>query len=143
LVLASDIVVAGPESQFGLPEPRRGIVAGLVSPLLNFRIGGGYAARLLLTGELIAAQEAWRVNLYHEIVANELVWARANELAGHCARCAPEALQLTKKMLNETIGEHLGVLLAAGAAASATARTTEAAAEGLRAFQEKCEPKWQ
>jgi methylglutaconyl-CoA hydratase len=142
LVLASDIVVAGPEARFGLPEPRRGIVAGLVSPLLAFRIGGGCAARLLLTGELIAAQEAWRMNLYHEMVANELVWARANELAGQCARCAPESLLLTKKMLNETIGEHLGVLLAAGAAASATARTTDAAAEGLRAFLEKREPKW-
>src|SRR5687768_8649867 len=34
LMLASDIVIATPEAKFGLPEPRRGIVAGLVSPLL-------------------------------------------------------------------------------------------------------------
>jgi 1,4-dihydroxy-2-naphthoyl-CoA synthase len=45
-------------------------------------------------------------------------------------------------MLNETIGEHLFTLLSAGAAASATARTTEAAEEGLAAFLEKRQPKW-
>jgi hypothetical protein len=45
-------------------------------------------------------------------------------------------------MLNETIGEHLFTLLSAGAAVSATARTTEAAAEGLAAFVEKREPEW-
>src|SRR5688500_488798 len=36
LVLASDIVIATSESKFGLPEPRRGLVAGLVCPLLTF-----------------------------------------------------------------------------------------------------------
>jgi methylglutaconyl-CoA hydratase len=142
LVLASDIVIATNDSKFGLPEPRRGLVAGLVSPLLAFRIGAGYAAKLLLTGELISAEEARRVNLFHELVAPDVVWARAHEIAVECAKSAAESLLLTKKMLNETIGETLGMLLASGAAASATARTTEAAAEGLAAFLEKREPKW-
>ncbi len=143
LVLAADITIATPEATFGLPEPRRGIVAGLVAPLLTFRIGGGHAARLLLAAELIDAGDAHRLGIYQELVKSDLVWARANEVAAECAKSAPEALQLTKRMLNETIGEHLGTLLAAGAAASATARTTEAAAEGLAAFLEKREPKWQ
>ena len=52
------------------------------------------------------------------------------------------AIQLTKRMLNETIGEHLSTLLNAGAAVAATARTTEAAEEGLAAFVEKREPQW-
>ncbi len=43
IVLASDIVLAAPEATFGLPEPKRGIVAGLVAPILEFRIGGGRA----------------------------------------------------------------------------------------------------
>jgi methylglutaconyl-CoA hydratase len=142
LVLASDIVVATPDARFGLPEPRRGIVAGLVAPLLVFRVGGGHAARLLLLADLIDAAEAHRIGLYHEVVESNVVWARANQLAAECAKSAPESIQLTKRMLNETIGEHLETLLAAGAAASATARTTEAAAEGLAAFLEKREPKW-
>ena len=141
-MLASDIVIGTPEAKFGLPEPRRGIVAGLVSPLLVFRIGASHAANLLLTARTIEPVEAQRMGLFHEIVPGELVWARAQELAGEVAKCAPEAIQLTKRMLNETIGEHLGTLLSAGAAASATARTTEAAREGLAAFLEKREPKW-
>src|SRR5688500_20019837 len=142
LLLASDIVVGTPGAKFGLPEPRRGIVAGMVSPLLVFRIGASHAASLLLTARTIEAAEAQRIGLYHEIVAGDLVWARAQEIAGEIAHSAPEAIQLTKKMLNETIGEHLGTQLSAGAAASATSRTTDAAREGLAAFLEKREPKW-
>lgn len=142
LVLASDIVLGTPEARFGAPEPRRGLVSGLVAPLLTFRIGGGPAANLLLTARLIAAEEAHRLGVYHELAASDLIWARAQEIAQECAKSAPECLQLTKRMLNETIGENLGTLLSAGAAASATARTTEAAGEGLQAFVEKRDPRW-
>jgi len=142
LVLASDLVVAAREATFGLPDPRRGLVAGMVSPLLAFRIGGSQAARLLLTAELIDADEAHRRGLFHEIVENDVLWARCAELARRCEQSAPEALQLTKKMLNETVAEHLDTMLSAGAAVSATAHTTEAAAEGVAAFLEKRQPKW-
>jgi enoyl-CoA hydratase/carnithine racemase len=140
LVVASDLVIASKNARFGLPEPRRGIVAGLVAPLLVFRVGAGQAARLLLSSALIEAAEAHRIGVYHELVDD--VAARARELVLECAQGAREALQLTKRTLNETIGEHLSTLLAAGAAASATARTTAAAAEGLQAFLEKREPNW-
>jgi methylglutaconyl-CoA hydratase len=143
LVLASDIVVATNSAAFGLPEPRRGIVAGLVAPLLWFRAGGGWAAHLLLTARLVTAQESLAKGIYHELVDADLVWARAHQLAEECSRSAPEALQLTKQMLNQTIGEDLDTLLTAGAAVSATARTTEAAQEGLAAFLQKREPNWQ
>lgn len=142
LLLASDLVLAAPSAEFALPEPRRGIVAGIVSPLLFFRVGGSQSANLLLTARTIGAEEAHRIHLVHEIVASDLLWARGHALAGEIARCAPEAIQLTKRLLNETIGEHLETLLSAAAAASATARTTSAAAEGLAAFIEKREPKW-
>ncbi|MFO0900202.1 MAG: enoyl-CoA hydratase/isomerase family protein [Pirellulales bacterium] len=142
LVLASDLAIAARSASFGLPEPLRGIVAGMVSPLLMFRLGGAHAARLLLTAQPIDAAEALRIGLVSELVGEDQIWARAAQLAEQIARCAPEAVQLSKRMLNETIGESLPMLLSAGAAASATARTTEAAAEGLAAFREKREPKW-
>jgi len=142
LALACDIVLATDSAAFGLPEPRRGLVAGMIAPLLAFRIGAGRAAYLLLSAQAIPAAEAHRIGLYHELLPADHLWPRANELAGQCAACAPEALLLTKRMLNETIGEHLTTMLTAGAAVSATARTTEAAAEGLSAFLEKREPIW-
>ena len=142
LMLASDIVLATHNATFGLPEPRRGIVAGMVSPLLAFRIGAGRSARLLLESATIDAAEAYRIGLYHDLIEPDKLWAQATEVANQCAQGAPEALQLTKRMLNETIGEHLFTLLSAGAATSATARTTEAAAEGVAAFLEKRPPVW-
>ena len=142
LVLASDIVVGCAAATFGLPEPRRGIVAGTVSPLLAFRIGAGHAARLLLTSAMIDADQAVKLGLYHELVPADKVWARAKQLAEECAKGAPEAVQLTKRMLSETIGNHLATQLATGAAFSATARTTSAAEEGINAFREKRPPDW-
>jgi methylglutaconyl-CoA hydratase len=142
LVLASDIVVAAPTAQFGLPEPRRGIIAGVVAPLLAFRAGGSTAARLLLTSILITADEALRLNIYHELIDEPRLWARSAQIAEDCAAGAPEALQLTKRLLYETIGEQLSTQLTVGAAMSATSRTTEAAQEGLAAFIEKRKPEW-
>jgi methylglutaconyl-CoA hydratase len=109
---------------------------------LAFRIGGGRAAYALLTAEPIGGDEAQRIGLVHELVKTDQLWPRGQQLAGGFAKSAPEALLMTKRMLNEVIGEELTTQLAAGAALSATARTTEAAKEGLAAFLEKREPKW-
>lgn len=142
LVMACDLVIATPSATFGFPEPKRGIVAGMVAPLLAFRGGGSHAAWLLLTAQIIGAEEARRIGLFHELIADDKLWARANQVIGEIAKSAPEAIQMTKRLLNETIGEQLLSQLAAGAAASAASRTTEAALEGLNAFREKREPKW-
>jgi methylglutaconyl-CoA hydratase len=142
LVLASDIVIAAETARFGLPEPRRGLVAGVIAPLLAFRVGSGHAARLLLTSSLIDSAEAARIGIFHETIDENRVWARAMEVARECATGAPEAIQLTKRLITETLGEHLGTQLSAGAVASATSRTTESAREGIAAFIEKREPRW-
>src|SRR5262245_16810233 len=114
LVLASDLVVASAEAKFGLPEPKRGVVAGMVAPLLAFRLGASHAANLLLTARLIDCGEAHRIGLVHEIAKSDFVWARAQEIAVEVATSAPESIQLTKRLLNETIGEHLATLLTVG-----------------------------
>ncbi len=142
LVLACDLVIASHSARFGFPEPRRGIVAGIVAPLLSFRTRGADTAFMLLTGSIVDAEYAQRAGFVHELVDSEQIWARAFELAKECAQGAPEAITLTKKMLNETIGNTLFSLLAAGAALSGTARTTAAAGEGLQAFLEKRDPDW-
>lgn len=142
LVLACDIVVATPSAQFGLPEPRRGLIAGVVAPLLAFRVGGSAAARLLMTSALYPAGETLRLGIYHELIDEPRLWARCAQLGEECAAGAPESMQLTKRLLYETIGEQLATQLSVGAAMSATARTTEAAQEGLTAFVEKRRPEW-
>ena len=143
LVVASDIVVASTEATFGLPDPRQGLVAGVVAPLLCARLGTGQAARLLLTSETIEANEGHRLGLFHELSAPENVWARAMEIAQQCALGAHEAVQLTKRLLHETAGEQLATQLSAGAIMRATSCTTESGQEGIAAFLENRSPNWQ
>jgi len=142
LALASDIVVASEDAHFGLPDPRHGLVAGVAAPLLCHRLGAGRATPLLLTSATIDAKEAHRIGLFHELVAPDKVWARAMELAKDCAAGAPEAIGLTKRLLNENFGEPLETQLAAGAVMRATSCTTEAAQEGLAANAEQRPPLW-
>jgi len=73
LVMACDLVVASEKARFGFPEPRRGIVAGMVAPLLAFRVGAAHAAYLLLTARVVEASEAHRYGLFHEVVADEKI----------------------------------------------------------------------
>jgi methylglutaconyl-CoA hydratase len=142
LVLASDLVLATSDACFGFPEPRRGLVAGIVTPLLVFRAGASTAAHLLLTAESVSAERMRELGIYHRIVARDMGWAEGHEVAKQCAESAPEAIQLTKRTLNETVGEHLTTLFCAGASATAAARTTEAANEGITAFLDKRAPVW-
>ena len=142
LVLASDLVVASPDASISFPECRRGLAPGLVAPLLAFRLGTGWAANLLLTGRSADAEECIQRGIFHETCPHDSLWARAHALATECAEAAPQSLQMTKQLLNETIGDALRTNLTAGAAMSAAARTTEASVEGVDAFLEKRPPEW-
>ncbi|MCA9218560.1 MAG: enoyl-CoA hydratase/isomerase family protein [Planctomycetales bacterium] len=142
LVLASDIVIDCEDASYGVPEPRRGLVASLVAPLLAFRIGGGHAAELLLRAKTIPAERALQLGLCHETVDAVKLWARAGEIANEISESASEAIALTKRNLYEGVGEQLSTLMSVGAASTATARTTSAASEGIAAFNEKRPPEW-
>jgi enoyl-CoA hydratase/carnithine racemase len=142
LVAACDMVLAAPRATFGCPEARRGLSAGIAVPLVAFRLGAGQAGHLLLRGHAIDAQEAYRIGLVHELVEYDLLWARGREWVEEIARSSPVALAMTKRVLNETVGEPILSYLATAAAATATARTTADAEEGVGAFLEKRPPKW-
>ncbi len=142
LALAADLIVASTRASFSAVAVRRGLVGGATAALLAFRFGSALASRLALTGEAIDANEAYRLGMCGKPVVPEQVWVAAGELAGQCALAPREAVQATKRLLNEGIGEALLTQLSAGAADSATACTTESASEGIRAYLENRDPKW-
>lgn len=142
LVLACDLVVASHRATFSVPSAKLGLVSGLVVPMLNFRAGGGIASRMVLGGDELSAIEAREVGLVHHVVESDRVWVRASTWIDAMSAGAAEALQLSKRVLNEMVGEGLTTMLASGAAAMATGMTTEAAEEGLKAFTEKRDPQF-
>jgi methylglutaconyl-CoA hydratase len=137
LVLACDLVIASHRATFSVPAPRLGLVSGLLAPLLCFRSGASVASQFLLGGSELSAAEAKNVGLVHHVVEPEQTWVRACTWVDSISQGAAESLQLTKKVLNEMVGETLQTMLSGGSAATATALTTEAASEGLAAFAEK------
>jgi len=137
LMLAADLVVASEGATISFPEPQRGLVAGLAAPLLAFRVGAGQAARLMLSPAKVTSSQCQSLGLFHELVASDLVWARSHEIAKEVATGSHQSILLSKQMINETIGEQLFTQLSIGAANTASARTTDAAAEGIKAFLEK------
>ena len=143
LALASDMVIASPNCQLELPGVRHGQVAGLVAPLLSFRCGAGVAARMLLGSERLDVSEAHRLGIVHHVVPSELVWAKANQLVTEISMGAAESVQMSKRLLNEMIGESLFSQLFSGAAMMATACSTGVSKEGLLAFAEKRPPKFE
>ncbi len=142
LMLAADIVIAAESAQLKMPEATLGLNAGLTAPLMAFRIGTGTTSDLLISGKTVTATSGQDMGLFHEVVGDDLVWARAQQLAVQCAEGAPHSHLLTKQMLNETVGESLFTQLSIGAANTASARTTELAGEGVEAFLEKRKPNW-
>lgn len=142
LMLASDLVIASDRAKLVLPETRRGLVAGLAAPLLQFRVGAARAASLLYLNAVLDAELAYNYGLVHQVVEDRLIWIKSQEWVQEIALAAPQAVLLTKQLLNETIGESVFTQLSIGAANMAAARTTDAAKEGVTAFLEKRQPHW-
>ena len=142
MVLASDLVVISPRAEFQVPSSRLGLVSGLTVPLAAFRLGASTASRLVLGGQRLDAQQAEQVGLSHRQVPSDQIWAAANEWACTIAESSAESIQLSKRLLNEMVGESLMMSLASGAAMLATACSTESAIEGLNAFKDKRPPKF-
>lgn len=142
LALAADLIVASKRASFGAVAVRRGLVGGATTALLSFRFGAAITARMVLTGQPVDAAQASRWGLCDEPVDSEQIWVAANELAIRCGNAPREAVQATKRLLNEEVGEMLLSQLSAGAADSATSCTTESATEGIESFLEARDPVW-
>src|SRR5436309_5895815 len=96
LVTVCDLAVAAPEAKFGYPEVRRGLVAAMVMPHLMRHVGERMARYLLLSGELIDAQEAVRAGFLNEVAPANQIHDRATARARSLAEGGPQALALTK-----------------------------------------------
>jgi methylglutaconyl-CoA hydratase len=140
LVAVCDLAVAAPVAKFGYPEVRRGLVAAMVLPHLLRHVGERMARFLLLTGELIGADEAQQAGLINAVVPIEQMQQQAQEWAQYLAEGGPAALAQTKELLRRF--SHQKVSVEEAARASAAPRLTEECRQGLEAFFAKKPAPW-
>jgi len=140
LVTVCDIAIAVPEARFGYPEVRRGLVAAMVMPHLMRHVGERMARYLLLSGDVIGANEAAQAGLINEVVAADKLIERATAIAKACAEGGPNALALTKTYLRQFSRQ--AVSIEDAAKASAAPRLTDECQLGLRAFFGKQPAPW-
>lgn len=136
MLLAADVVVSGSSGCLSFPEVKLGLVAGVSAPLARMRLGVSLAQRMMLTAETIEADALLQMGVVAEIVADDLVWARCHERAGELAENQAQAMLMTRRLLNESLSEHLITEMAVGAAAMAAARTTQSANEAVEQWLE-------
>lgn len=143
LLQATDIRVVSEDAQFGLPEPRWGLLpAGGSTVRLARQIPYCRAMELLLTGEMIDAEEALAIGLVNRVVPSAEVDSVAMELAATIAANGKVAVQTIKRSVLETSGLALREAFAIEANHAREIFLTEDAVEGPLAFSEKRAPRF-
>ena len=138
LALSSDIRIAADTTRIGFPEVQRGWVGGGgASQLLPRLIGHGRAARLLLLGDPIAAEEAHRLGLVEEVVPDAMLLPRARELAAKLASLSPVAVQSVKAALRMAMEAPLSAGLTYENEMNVLCFSAGDHLEGIRAFNQK------
>ncbi|BDV41843.1 crotonase [Geotalea uraniireducens] len=138
LALSCDIRLAAESARFGQPEVNLGIIPGFGgSQRLPRLVGRGRALELLLTGEMIDAQEAWRLGLVNRVVPAAELLAEVRGLARKIAAKGLVALRLCKEAVIN--GQELDLERACTYEADLFALTfaTEDQREGMTAFLDK------
>jgi enoyl-CoA hydratase/carnithine racemase len=142
-VLACDIAIAAEHARLGLPEPRRGIMAGAGGVhRLPRQVPLKTAMGMILTGELISAQEALRIGLVNEVVPIGRLMETAESWAQRILDCAPLAVQASKQAA--LAGLHMSMQDAQAARRALQNRlfSSADATEGPVAFAQKRKPVW-
>lgn len=141
LALACTLRVASEDARFGSPEVNLGIMPGDgATQRLPRLIGLGRAMEMVLTGELINAQEACRIGLINKVVPREELMGAVEKLALHIASKAPLAVQCIKEAVNRSLEVGLYEGLAHESYLHALTCATEDKKEGVSAFLEKRKP---
>ncbi len=143
LLLSTDIRVAAPHARFGLPEVKWSIYPfGGATIKLVQQIGYVQAMDLLLTARLIDAAEAARLGLINQVVEADRVLPTALEIAERIAKNSPSAVQAVKQQISATIADHAKSREALEQQLGDRVRGGKDFQEGVAAFREKRQPKY-
>ena len=144
LMLATDIRAAVPEARFGLPEVKWSIYpfGGSTTKLMQ-QIGYVHAMDLLLTGRLIDAEAALRLNLINRVIPRRALMEWAVETATMIAGNSPSAVQAVKRQVSGAVADHVLAREDLDQALGGAVRAGPHFAEGVAAFREKRQPRYE
>src|SRR5881394_2412235 len=138
IAMACTMRLASETAKLGQPEVKLGILPGYGgTQRLPRLVGKGIAMQLLLTGEMITAQEAHRIGLVNEITAPADLIPRAEAIAQKIIANGPLAVQYTMEAVNKGTETPLAEGLYLEAVLFGAACATEDKREGTSAFMEK------
>ena len=143
LALATDLIVASTESAFGIPEVKRGLVAGGGGLLrLPRRIPYQIAMELALTGDSVPAARAHELGLVNVLAEPGKVLEAALALAEKITANGPLAVAATKRIITESQGWHPDEAFKKQVEIFGPVFMSDDAKEGAIAFAEKRPPRW-
>ena len=141
LAMACDIRLASETAKFGQPEVTLGLTAGFGgTQRLPRQVGKGLASEILFTGDIIDAQEAYRIGLVNHVYPLNNLMEEALKLANRIAGRAPTAVQLSKSAIQRGINMDLDSAQAYEAEIFALTFSTQDQKEGCTAFLERRKP---
>lgn len=141
LALACDLRIASKNASMGLAEVKVGSMPGAGgTQSLPRAIPQAIAMKMLLTGERIDAQEAYRIGLISDLVEQEELMETAENIAQSIAKNAPLAINAIKKLATEGADMSLENGIAMERLMFGNLRDTEDRIEGRKAFAEKRKP---
>jgi len=143
LLLSCDIVVASEKAKIGQPEVKIGIPPGFGGTQRMVRLLGKMKAKeLIMTGDMITAEEALRIGLVNKVVPAEKLLEETKSLARTIASRAQVAVRMAKQLINEGVNVDLETGLALESKGFAVCFATSDQKEGMKAFLEKRDPKF-
>ena len=143
MALAFDLIIAADHAELGLPEPRRGLIAGALGVhrlprAMSLKAAMGH----LLTGRHMTAEEAHRLGVINEVVPLAQLMPTALKWAGEILECAPLSIRASKQAALMGLGHPLDIALNMKYTEAEAMRRSEDTVEGPRAFAEKRKPSW-
>jgi enoyl-CoA hydratase len=99
LAACADMRVGADHALFGMPETRHGIPSGMEASVLPRLIGWGKACELVLTGDHIDAQEAYRIGFLERLVPSSELDASVERWVKSLVACGPHAVRLQKRLI--------------------------------------------
>ena len=139
--MACTIRIAVDTAKFGLPEVTLGLIPGSGgTQRLPRLVGKGRALQLILSGEMIGAQEAHRIGLVNEIVAAADLITRAEAILKRIAANAPISVKLALEAVNKGLETSQSDAVLLEASYFGLCAATEDKKEGTTAFLEKRAP---